>query len=66
MAPVSGAGTGTGMEQGAEANEIAGTGVETCGRTQDGNGDGREWTETRPVAEMGTGTRIGSGRVEER
>ena len=54
------------MEQGAEANEGAGTGVETCGRTQDGNGDGREWTETRPVAEMGTGTRIGSGGVEER
>ena len=53
----------------------AGTGMGTRGRTPDrngdGNGDGSE--EARTVAEMGTGTtitetgtRIGSGRAEER
>ena len=36
-----------------------GTGVETCERTQDGNGDGAG-TETRAVAEVGTGTRLGT------
>ena len=53
-----GAGTGTGTEMG------------TRRRTPDGNGDGTG-TKARTVAEMGTGTtitgtRVGSGRAEER
>ena len=55
-----------------------GTGVEVNEGAQDGNGDGSgDWagtgTEARTVAEMGTGmkitgtgTRIGSGRAEEK
>ena len=45
-----------------------GTRVKTRGRTQDGNwdgsGDGNESSST--IAEMGMGTRMGSGRAEER
>ena len=42
--------SGDGTERG------AGTGVETRGRTQDGNRDAG--METRAVTEMGTGTRM--------
>ena len=75
-----GAGAGTGM--GAEVKEGAqdgaetgtGAGVETRRRTPDGNGTGTvTGAEARTVADTGTGTRItgtgtriGSGRAEER
>ena len=71
-----------GAQDGNGDGDGAGTGVETRRRTLDGDGDGngdrsedgsREGTgtEARTVAEMGTGTkitgtRIGSGRAEER
>ena len=42
-----------------------GTGAETRRRTQGEKGTGTG-TEARRVVEMGTGTRIGSGRAEER
>ena len=77
-----GAGTGVEVNEGAQdgngdgdgsgdgAGTKTGTGVETRRRTLDGNRTGTG-TEARTVAEMGTGTRItgtriGSGRAEER
>ena len=63
---------GNGDGSGDGAGTRTGTGVETHRRTPDGNGVGKG-TEARTVEEMGTetritgtGTRIGSGRAEER
>ena len=77
-----GAGTGTGVEVNEEAQDGNGTGAGTGTGREWGRGWGRGWgpvdeqrmgtrTEARTVAEMGmgtaiTGTRIGSGRAEER
>ena len=54
-------GTGTGAETGQERGR--GRGWRPVDEHRMGTGAGKE---TRAVAEMGTGTRIGSGRVEER
>ena len=63
-------GNGDGSGDGTGTGTGTGTGVETHRRTPDGNGHGNG-DGARTVAEMGTGTRItgtriGSGRAEER
>ena len=65
-----GAGTGTGVEVNEGAQDGNGDGSEDGAATGTGTGVGTG-TEARTVAEMGTGTtmtgtRVGSGRVEER